>query len=241
MRRSVREPHFNFMEKTSYIYQHVPKCAGQSFREVFRGLGLELILEKPPGKANEAKWEAFRTNKIDLASKPTDTMVCGHLIHDGIRPRERYAEEIARGNVRIVTLLRDPMERAISAYFYRQRQGKEVVPTVEDHLRKMKNPMSHHLGFYEFDGEMRGFLETYFFVAVSEYLQASVNLVAKLMEREPVEVPRINATARKPYEVSDEVRGIFRAQNELDYEMYHDAIALLGERHQAVLGEPLVK
>jgi hypothetical protein len=225
------------MEKTFYIYQHVPKCAGQSFRAVCRDLGLDLILEKPPGKANAAKWEAFKRDKIDLASKPTNTMICGHLIHDGIRPRERYAEEIAAGNVRIVTLLRDPMERAISAYFYRQRQGKEVVPTVEDHLRNMKNPMAHHLGWYGFEGTMREFLERFFFVAVAEHYDASVRVLAKLMDREPVEVPTINATPRKPYEVSDEARELFRKQNEIDYGMFGEAIALLGERDRELLGE----
>ncbi len=227
------------MDKTFYIYQHVPKCAGQSFREIFRQLGLELILEKPPGKANEEKWEQFKRTKIDLASKPTDTMICGHLIHDGIRPRERYAEEIAAGNVRIVTLLRNPMERAISAYFYRQRQGKEVVPTVEDHLRNMKNPMAHHLGWYGFEGTMREFLERYFFVAVAEHYDASVRVLAKLMDRDPVEVPTINATPRKPYEVSDEARAAFRAQNEIDYEMFADGIALLGARHRELFGEEI--
>ncbi len=224
--------------KQYYIYQHVPKCAGQSFREVCRGLGLDLILEKPPGKANKALWEEFKNSKVNLASLPTDTMICGHLIHDGIRPRERYIEEIAAGNVRIVTLLRDPMERAISAYFYRQRQGKEVVPTVEDHLKKMKNPMAHHLGFYQFEGGvMRDFLKTFFVVAVAEHYDASVRVLAKLMDREPVEVPRINATPRKPYEVSNDVRGIFREQNEIDYAMHADASALLGERHQELFGE----
>ncbi|MGC1480700.1 MAG: hypothetical protein WA771_09360 [Chthoniobacterales bacterium] len=225
--------------KQFYIYQHVPKCAGQSFREVCRGLGLDLILEKPPGKANKELWEEFKESKVDLASMPTDTMICGHLIHDGIRPRERYADEIAQGNVRIVTLLRDPMERAISAYFYRQRQGKKVVPTVEDHLANMKNPMAHHLGFFGFEGTMRKFLETFFFVAVAENYDGSVRVLAKLMEREPVEVPRINATPRKPYEVSDAAREAFRKQNELDYAMFAEGKTLLEERHRELFGEGL--
>ncbi len=229
----------NQMANQYYIYQHVPKCAGQSFREVCRGLGLDLVLEKPPGKANKALWEEFKQSKVDLASMPSDTMVCGHLIHDGIRPRERYAEEIATGHVRIVTLLRDPMERAISAYFYRQRQGKEVVPTVEDHLKNMKNPMAHHLGFCQFDGEIREFLETFFFVAVAEKYEPSVRVLAKLMDREPVEVPRINATPRKPYEVSDEAREGFRKQNQIDYEMYGAAVDLLAQRHRELFGEEL--
>lgn len=227
----------NDTEKQYYIYQHVPKCAGQSFREVCRGLGLDLILEKPPGKANKALWEEFKQSKVDLASMPTDTMICGHLIHDGIRPRERYAEEIATGNVRIVTLLRDPMERAISAYFYRQRQGKEVVPTVEDHLKNMKNPMAHHLGWFGFEGTMDDFLKTFFFVAVAERYDASVRVLAKLMDREPVKVPTINATPRKPYEVSDEAREGFRKQNGIDYEMIEAAIELLDERHRELFGE----
>ncbi len=223
--------------KKIVIYQHVPKCAGQSFRAAWKSMGFEIILEKPPKHTDHPAWEAFLANKVDVAALPGDSLICGHLIHDGIRPRDRYPEEIAKWNIPIVTLLRDPMERAISAYFYRQRQGKQTLPTVEDQLRKVRNPIASHLGYTV--GPYRDFLETFLFVGASEHLQASVDVLARLLDRPAVHVPRINITPRKPYEISDETRRIFRERNHVDYALTDDGLALLKERHLAVLGAPL--
>lgn len=224
------------MSKKIVIYQHVPKCAGQSFRLAWREMGFELILEKPP-KKNTPEWDAFVANKVDVDALPGDTLICGHLIHDGIRPRERYRDAIAKWNIPIVTLLRDPMERAISAYFYRQRQGKETLPNVEDQLRKFRNPMAHHLGY---GGQpYREFLETFLFVSVAEYLQPSVNVLAKVIGRPAPNVARVNATPRKPYEISEETRKLFREQNPVDYALYDEALKMLKERHLEQLGTPL--
>jgi hypothetical protein len=221
--------------KRIFIYQHVPKCAGQSFRAACANY-FALVLEKPPGKNDPAAWAEFVGNKVDCSMFEPDSMICGHLIHDGVRPRERYADEIARGNVHILTLLRDPMERAISAHFYRLRQGKAGAPSVEAHLTSMKNPISHHLGYFE--GGAREFLAGFYLVAVAEYLQNSMELLAKLIGREPVRVRRINATPRKPYEVSADVVEAFKRNNERDYALYRQAIILLEERYAEHFGRP---
>lgn len=224
-------------EKNLYIYHHSPKCGGQSFRASCRKLGLTLIVESVPKRENPDDWNHFLQNKVDLLAQPDNTMLCGHLIFDGIRPRERYAEEIAAAKIRIVTVLREPLERGISAYFFRQKKGFETFATVEDRLRKMKNAMSSHLGFE--GGSAREFLETFFFVGVTEYLGPSTQVLAAMLGKEAVESERINVTPRKPYEISPEGLEIFKENNQLDYALYNTAIEMLNERHLALLGKPL--
>ncbi len=219
-----------------YIYQHVPKCGGQAFRLACEN-HFDLLLEKPPGKANAEAWQAFVKNKVDFATLTDRTMICGHLIHDGVRPRERYAAEIAQGNVRILTVLREPMERAISAYFYRQRQGKPTVATVQEHLGSVRDPMAHHLGWK--DGAARTFLETYFFVGVTEYLQMSIDLLSHLIGEPTVQVPVNNVTKRKPYELTADAVELFRRNNPRDYALYDASVALLADRCEAELGRAL--
>jgi hypothetical protein len=225
-------------QDTIYIYQHVPKCGGQAFRLACQNY-FHLLLEKPPKKTDPRAWQEFLNGKVDFSTIPDRTMICGHLIHDGIRPRERYAEEIARGNVRIITVLREPIERAISAYFFRQRQGKQTEPQVGRHLQKVKNPMAHQLGLK--DQDPRAFLESYFFVGVTEYMQTSIDLLSRLVGEPTVEVPVNNVTKREPYELGPEIVEFFRRNNATDYALHESAVALLGERCQAELGRPLPK
>lgn len=219
--------------KYVYIYQHVPKCGGQAFREACRSY-FNLVVEKPPAVEDSEAWQAFLNDKVDFAELPEDSMVCGHLIKDGIRPRERYAAEIAGGNVRILTVLRDPFDRAVSAFNYAMQRGKKVAATVEERLARMHNPMSRFLGFSE--GDAKEFLKTFFFVGITEQMQASMDLLAHSIGKPPVEVPLVNVTKKKGSDVAPEAVEQFTKDNELDFQLYRAAVELLNDRLRAELG-----
>lgn len=217
-----------------YIYQHVPKCGGTSFRTACRSFFTE-VHEVPPKKDDPEAWEAFRRNKVDFATLGPDTIITGHLIHDGVRPRERYAQEIAGADVKILTVLREPLSRMVSGYAYATQLGKNLPVTLDQRLRKAKNPMSRYLGF---DGTDAGtFLKSFFLVGLTEHLQATVDLLAKSIGKESVEVPRVNVSKdRAKLEVSPETAAVFRANNARDYELYETAVRIFRERCRGELG-----
>lgn len=220
-------------ENIIYIYQHVPKCGGKSFRQACRNY-FNLVVERPPQVAETEKWAAFLRDKVDFGALPEDTMICGHLIKDGIRPRERYAEEFARREVRVVTVLREPRERAVSAYFFAKQQGKSFEGTVDDRLASMKNPMAKFLGFK--GGDVDAFLREYFFVGVTEHMQQSLDLFARLLGRDRIEAPRVNVTKVKENKLQPGTAELFEKNNDLDYALYRGAVKLLRERCLAELG-----
>lgn len=216
-----------------YIYQHVPKCGGKSFRQACQNY-FHLVVERPPKMQDAEQWAAFLQNKVDFDALPEDTMICGHLIKDGIRPRERYAEEFATRNGRVVTVLREPRERAVSSYFFAKQQGKPFEGSVDDRLLTMKNPMAKFLGFQ--GGDVDAFLQEYFLVGVTEYMQQSIDLFVHLIGKEPIEAPRVNVTKVKENNLLPSTIEVFEKNNDLDYALYRGALRLLRERCQKELG-----
>ncbi len=216
------------------IYQHVPKCGGTSFREACQAYFTETH-EEVPSKDDPEKWDAFIRNKVNFSNLGPRPLISGHFIHDGVRPRERYADEIALGNVRIVTVLREPLARLISGHAFAKQNGKKLGVTFEQRLKRAKNPMSRYLGFA--GGHATSFLKTFFLVGLTEHLQMTCDLLAHLIQREPVEVPRVNVTKdRAKPEIAPEVIEIFRANNIRDYELYEAAVDLFRERCLTELG-----
>lgn len=222
------------MARPVYIYQHVPKCGGTSFRSACARFFTE-IHEVPPKKDDPEAWESFQRNKVDFSTLPTDTIVTGHLIHDGLRPRERYAQEIAGGGVHVITVLREPLSRMISGYTYALQLGKNLPVTLDQRLRKAKNPMSRYLGF---DGQDAGaFVKSFFLVGLTEHLQTTIDLLANAVGKETVEVPRVNVTKeRAKPEIAEETVTVFRANNARDYELYETAVRIFQERCRQELG-----
>lgn len=215
-----------------YIYQHVPKCGGTSFRSAC-GHFFTGIHEIPPAREDVEAWGAFLRNKVDFSTLAPDTMISGHLIHNGVRPRERYAEEIARGGVRILTVLRDPMARLISGYMYATQRGKKL-PPLEDRLRKAENPISRYLGFD--GGDPVSYLESFFLVGITEHLQDTIDLLAASLGRSSVEVPKENVTVeRKKPEVTPETAEKFLEKNKRDYALYNAGLEIFRRRCKSEL------
>jgi len=217
-----------------YIYQHVPKCGGTSFRVACLHYFAE-IHEVPPSRDDIAAWETYQKNKPDFSKLPPNTIITGHLIHDGTRPRERYAEEISRGGVRILTILRDPLARLVSLYHFAQQNGREMPVTLEERLRRTRNPISRNLGFDGSNAEE--FLRGFFLVGLTERLQDTIDLLAHSIGREPIQVSRENAAKeQRKADVSPEALERFRANNRTDFELYNTAVAIFRERCRRELG-----
>lgn len=99
------------------IFPHVPKCGGTSLKSQFEQSGLDVFFdyEYPPEGGKYFRGECERRNReSSLLDFGVFDLVFGHF------PVTRYF----RDNYRYVTLLRNPLDRAVSHFFY----WKNVLP-----------------------------------------------------------------------------------------------------------------
>ena len=96
---------------STYIFPHVPKTGGTSLRKVFEESDLVTYFdyEFPPSvqplKSRNCERRNSETSHLDFS---VFDMVFGHF------PKERYSSE----KYEYITLLRHPVDRAISHFFY---------------------------------------------------------------------------------------------------------------------------
>ncbi len=208
------------------VYQHIPKCGGTAFREAC-GRMFPVTHELLPDRKDEGAWGEFVGNVPDprTAADPV-VMVTGHYVHDGVRPWERFAEmQNAGGEWEWMTVLREPLDRVISSFYYRQQRDAKVPQTLEDWVKRKRNTQARYLGYA--GGGAAEFLERYSFVGITESLQGSVNVLAARLGRDSTDVGRANVTTRERAKLAPGLAEKFRERNTLDYELYEAGVAWL--------------
>ena len=211
------------------ISLHIPKCAGQSFRPV---------LEK--WFANRFFIHYFQQYNALPPKHPLKPGICIHGHFDQTRGYGvmDYYPEVDQ----FITVLRDPLEAAISNYFFwktkaRIRQlriGKITVGSDHDYRNIddffCKRPRSNMLNFMprEMTKEnYREILETKFvWIGLMENLQAHVDVLAKTLGFPEVVVERLN-TANRDEELSSGARRDFIENSSLEFEIYRYVKELL--------------
>jgi hypothetical protein len=208
------------MENFVYLYQHVPKCGGRSFVHACLHWFPDVheTVGRFPSKERVAE---FARTRLDFDQLPPASFVHGHFVRDGIRPHERYGDYIAAGRCRLLTIVRDPLDRCVSAYFHRRRTGHEWPEPLSDFLKRGRNRTANLLGVTAENWRER--LDGYFLVGTTESLALSINLLAVRTGHPPVETPHLNSSARGDQELSPEAVENFRAKNALDYEIHRYA------------------
>jgi hypothetical protein len=135
-----------------------------------------------------------------------------------------------------ISVLRDPIEIAISNYFFwkfkaREKQlqlgiieeeGEHDYQNIDDFFTK--RPRSHLLNFMPTEltiDNYREIFDKYFvYIGVVEDIQVSVNILAEKLGFPVVEIRQINPSARDE-ELSDDIRDEFIANNQLEFEIYN--------------------
>ncbi|MGH8047289.1 MAG: hypothetical protein ACREKL_08580, partial [Chthoniobacterales bacterium] len=201
---------------TIYIFQHIPKCGGLSFARAVRKW-FSIHGDWGESYATAKQQAEFARRRLDPGALPHNAMVHGHFVSDGIRPHERYGDLIAQGNCRLLVLLRDPLERAVSAFYHREKVGRPWKAGIEDYVLRQANGIARSLGCNH--ANWRGHLDGYFFIGMTEWMQASVDLLAELTGNPRRPVTHINTSPRKPHEFGPEFLEEFRHYAALDYEI----------------------
>ncbi len=218
------------------ISLHIPKCAGQSFRE---------ILEQWFG-------DAFHIHYFQQynALPPKHELKPGMCIHGHFRRGRGFGvEDYYPSADQFITILRDPLDMMMSNYFYwkkkaRARQlksgtikegGEHDYKGIDDFFKK--RPRSHIPDFMPreiTENNLKEIVENYFiYIGVMEDLQASIHILARKLGSPPVTVPHLNRSGRDE-EVSPRVKDRFIRDNRLAYSIYYHAL----ERHNKETGGP---
>src|SRR4051812_44487523 len=102
-----------------YLFQHLPKCGGNSFFKSCDPWFSARVGDYAGSYPSRECIDEFAKTRVNFDELPPNSLVHGHLVRDRIRPRERYADYIAEGKCELLSIVRDPLERAISGYFHR--------------------------------------------------------------------------------------------------------------------------
>jgi hypothetical protein len=207
------------------ISLHVPKCAGQSFRRV---------LEQWYGSRFFIHY--YQQHGAPPAKQELQPGICihGHFNRTrGFGVMDYYPEA-----GQFITILRDPLQAAISNYFFWKTRAREnqlrqgiIRPGDEQDYRDIadffeKRPRSGMLDFMPCEltpANYKEILETKFvWIGLVESLPASVGELAGRLGFTPPPLARVNASPRDE-ELSAVLRGRFRRDNQLEFAIYEHA------------------
>lgn len=210
------------------IVIHVPKAAGTSSKKFFEHWYGEGFLchyyDELKGEMPE-KRDLFRLHKAD-----SPCVLHGHFN----KLRGFGVEDYYPDATQFITILRDPFEIAVSAYFYIRKNSsgwkdKTRIPreaSIESYLIKAKSGILNHFPREITPANYKDILEEYFIeVGIAERLEESMKWIAyKLgMPYEADLLGHHNATDRDQ-EVPSYLRDLFAERHQLEFDVYNYAV-----------------
>jgi hypothetical protein len=224
-------------------FHHIVKTAGTALRQV-------LVDAFGDGNVtNTLRGVKFADAIRDYRQIP---VLAGHLL---ALPGDRVVQD--RFNV---TLLRDPVERCLSDFFFRrdvEQHGNDRSAAVDGSLeawlatlspQDIERQNAHCTALWPFGADaalggndrvaaaQRG-LETFDFVAVQDEFEDSLILLARTLGRDEPAIRQLNVNGSRPRGsmVDEQVRQQLRRILEPDYEVYGHALRLFGRYRRAAL------
>ncbi|MBN0989834.1 hypothetical protein [Amphritea pacifica] len=201
---------------------HVPKTAGVSVREIYKSWYSDGLLFHYYDAVKGAM-----PQKYDLAgmhSNERPVAVYGHFNKARGFGVEHYYPDAKQ----FVTILRDPFERAVSAYFYLRKQGREASRIPDGDLREyVLGPRVSILNQFPCEVTMDNYqeiIESLFIeVGVTEHLDESMARIANKIHKEyqPGTLLHLNATERDQSMIPADLKEEFMANKQLDYAIYN--------------------
>ncbi|MCF8238480.1 MAG: sulfotransferase family protein [Saprospiraceae bacterium] len=215
------------------IFIHIHKTGGKSLSAILQ----EVYGRKTTFRLNQNVFRGSTPDEIDLRELFPDStkILSGHLPYPFLR------EIVEQDNPRLITWLRDPVERVLSNYYWRLnldrshkleqtvKPGKDITLEEFIHIPKNQNRMSTFL-------EGLSLKDLYFLGMMETYDRDLESLAQKLGWKK---VPRIHTNInptfiKEPRQVSPDLRSEMIRLNALDIELYQEALSLQLSINQSV-------
>ncbi len=219
---------FRSDDETEYIYifNHIPKAGGTAARFVLAEW--HTVIADYRRGASETETRRFVHNRLELSTIRRPAVVSGHYGLPGARLHERYPEVFDNPRYRLITFVRDPLETAVSMFFYVKKLGRQgFSDDLEHYLRHYRTDYAGVLNCR--DGQCDEALERYWFVGVTEQFTQSFEALSRKMKQPYVVPPKLNTTLRSAKPSAGSV-AVFKKNNALDYDIYAAALRSLQDQ-----------
>ena len=202
-----------------YLFHHMPKSAGTSSSTLFHQWFSKLHPDYRPG------WERHNLQApLDLKTVGPGELVLGHFELPALRLSRRYPEIYNGKDWRMFSIVREPLELALSKYFFEHHQRADdptfrPISLSASLRRKNRSDYCQHFNCNE--KNWREVLDRYWFIGTIERLEESLGYIARTLDQPMVDIPWENTTPRPVEPDIEDVRAYLRL-NELDYEIYNE-------------------
>jgi hypothetical protein len=207
------------------VYYHIPKTAGTSCKRVLEAWYPNMIRDRDLSPS---------TPRVNQAGQ--DLCVAGHfatrLIGHELALLDLAPELLGASPHSVFTILRDPLEHALSAYYHLRDVDKDVVGGLMRFL-EYRHPFQLSLALGIPSSEyIAAALDSFSVVGDTSDLQRSLDVLADVIDKPRMEVPSVRVGTRDSQLVSltAEERSRFEKRWSLEYEIYEAARDRLARR-----------
>lgn len=204
-------------QEPTYVFHHLPRCGGTSLRR-------SIAEKKRVFHDYRVDWGSVYPVRYPTSKLGKSDCLCGHFELDGYHLFQRYPEIDNDGRFRLFTFLRDPLDVAVSNYFYQLKNDQSKSVDVHDYLFSNTNYLARILNVNAENFRER--LDRYDFIGIVENYEESLRALSVFLECDGLTLNRVNSAERTESLdiISQEEINKFKEQNSLDYLIYEYAV-----------------
>lgn len=206
----------------------MPKCGGTSFRKFLESV-FDVHTDYHVGNnvSHPEEFKEYISNPVNIEKLNENSCLIGHYNIEGIRLWQRYPE-LDRYNHRKFSILREPLQTAISGLkfgvkrgWYNQNMSREVK---EKLLLGRASYFSRTLGI-EKKSDAEKVMDKYWFIAPLDKIDLAAKLIALEFGKKPEFVETLNTTRAEDNFIDKELQEMFMEKAALDMYIYNLCIS----------------
>lgn len=212
-----------------YMFHHLPKCGGSSFRQFLEGVFTihhDYIGRGGPIK-NPKRMAQYLRNVPDLSKLSETDCLAGHYRQPGTNLRARYPD-LENHAHRKFSIIRDPFETARSGVYFGIQRGRipaDLTPAkTAARILERSAFLSRTLGIRAQD-EIDVVLNRYWFIAPLDRIDDAARVIETTTGRRGPPVGRIKITEKRNDPLPAGLEAEFREKAALDYAVFERAVA----------------
>jgi hypothetical protein len=207
---------------------HIPKTAGTSLLKTFRSeySHLEVV------RLDLCRKQSVLVNMVDV--KKAYLSKFPKVVHGHFKINELHEFISLPKNIKIITWLRDPVERVISNYFYlskrlhdeldEKRRGLNILSKMERSLLEYaQNDLNRNRMTKFLEGMA---LEDFAFIGFVENYEEDLSRLGKLMNWKATQHFEVNKTGGAKQQIDQNIRAQIADLNQEDLQFYNRALEL---------------